>query len=525
MPEEFNNALLDAIRSHNPWWDDRFDTQELPTRERSDFYHLVRPEEPTTQFQDQPILGVVGRRGVGKTTLFKQFIAHELTSGTDPERFLYLPFDADPLYQLQSDTQLRQAIRYYESRILGRLNSTTPHFIIVDDAHHIEHPTKPDVDGWATPVTDALDGDIQGRHFIVTASAGVQIRRELDRVDIPPDSYDVQPILPEKFRDYIYSLYPGLEAEDRRVSPTSLRTGPNSLPAVVDGEPVNEFVEELNEKFHQVGDAAGQIQSQVVHYLAMGGVLAYDVDGALESAATLTATDYSRLWEDVRDALYQEVPGFETIQTIADLERLCALAARQSTGDAIQFQTLVDVLNVDRRTVRDSYLEALSTLYLVTPVYEYDNQRPRSVKLYLRDTGLATALAGGDPSRVLREFDREAELAELAAFDHTMRFAYNTQAVRGSREMPSVWYWNGGDGSVDFVFEIDDVPIPVGLAYTPGDQNGAEAAVAEFCEQYGSPVGLVLVGDTVRSGEVDGVEYDPGTGIITVPFWLYLLLS
>jgi len=60
----------------------------------------------------------------------------------------------------------------------------------------------------------------------------------------------------------------------------------------------------------------------------MGGTISYDLDGAAESAADLTAGDYAQLREDVRNALYQEVPGFESIQTIADLERLCALAAR-----------------------------------------------------------------------------------------------------------------------------------------------------------------------------------------------------
>lgn len=523
MPGELDNALLDAVRTHNPWWDEGFDTDRLPNRERSDFYHLVRPQEPTTQFQDQPILGVVGRRGVGKTTLLEQFIAHQITNGVAPERFLYLPFDADPLYQLQSDTQLRQAIRYFESRVLGRLDSPSPHFVIVDDAHRIEHPTKPDVDGWATPIKESLDSPDEGRHVIVTASAGVQIRRELDRVDVPDDSYDIQPIFPEKFRDYIYSLYPSLETEARRVSPTSLRTGPNSLPAVMEGEPVSEFVQELEEKHDQVADVAARVQSQVVHYLAMGGVLAYDIDGPVESASTLSTKDYSRLWEDVRDALYQEVPGFETIQTIADLERVCALAARRPAGDAVRYQELVELLDVDRRTVRDSYLEALSTLYLVTPVVEYDNQRPRSVKLYLRDTGVATALVDGDGTRVLGEFDREAELAEVAAFDHTMRFAYNTQAVQGSREMPTVWYWDGEDGSVDFVFEIEGVPVPIGVAYRPGDVASVEAGVMEFRDRYSAPLGFVVMGDTVRSG-ASTVEYDAETGIVRVPYWLYLML-
>ncbi|MFB6104457.1 MAG: AAA family ATPase [Halobacteriaceae archaeon] len=523
MPPDPRNALLDAIQTHNPWWQDTFDTTSLPARQKSDFYHLVRPDGTGTQFQDQPILGLVGRRGVGKTTLLKQFIAHELETGTAAERFCYLPFDADPLYQLQSDHQLRQAIRYYERRILGQLPDPDPHFVLLDDVHEIEHPTKPDVDGWATPVTDALQEGPAGRAIVVTASAGVQVRRELDRVDTDPDAFDVQPILPEKFRDYLYDLYPGLENTDQRLSPTSLRRGDASLPtAVRTGDPTA-FVEELRTKHATVADATTRIRPQVVHYLAMGGVLAYDLEGAKDSAADLEAADYARLREDVRDALYQEVPGFETIQTIADLERVCALAARRDPRDPISYQDLVDLLDVDRRTVRDSYLDALATLYLLTPAVEYDNQRPRSVRLYLRDTGLATAFADGDATTVLAELDREAELATLAAYDHTMRFVYNTKAIQGTRGRPQVWYWTGREGSVDFVFELDDTPIPVGLAYRPGDLDPARAAVEEFRATYETPLGFLVTGDTVRPNDVAPVEYEDG--IVTLPYWLYLMVS
>ena len=62
------------------------------------------------------------------------------------------------------------------------------------------------------------------------------------------------------------------------------------------------------------------------------------------------------------------------------------------------------------------------------PTTEYDNARPRSGRLYLRDPGLVTALTGGDPAAVLEDRRREAELARLVAFDHTMRSVYGVNA-------------------------------------------------------------------------------------------------
>ncbi|MFT4883573.1 MAG: putative AAA+ superfamily ATPase, partial [Natronomonas sp.] len=188
-----DDVLLRELGEHNPWWESGREAIDLPNRAKSDFYHLVAPDEDGSQFEDQQLLGLVGRRGVGKTTLLKQFVANRIEQGAAPERFCYVPFGADPLYQLQSDEGLRQAIRYYQSRILGRVEDPTPHFVLLDDVHLVEHPTKPTIEGWGAPVMDLLSGAPE-RHVVVTANAGVQIDRELDRVDCPDDAYDTQPI-------------------------------------------------------------------------------------------------------------------------------------------------------------------------------------------------------------------------------------------------------------------------------------------------------------------------------------------
>ncbi|WP_170845502.1 ATP-binding protein [Halorientalis persicus] len=520
MALDAGDSLIRSLHDHNPWWDKGAAAFSLPDRHKSDFYHLARPDEAGYRVEDQQLFALVGRGGVGKTTLLHAFIKHRIEAGDPPERFLYLPFDADPLYQLDSDDQLRQAIRYYETRILGRADNDQQEIVLLDDVHRIEHPNKPAVDGWGTVVSELL-ADNQDRHVVVTASAGLQVERELDRVGFDKDAYDTQPVLPEKFRDYVFSVYPELEEGDTRVSPSSLRTGERSLSAAIETEDVGPLIDEIEGKYEQVAADARRIQSQVVEYLAMGGVISYEREGVVESARDLTADDYARLRDDVRNALYQEVPDFESIKTIADLERLCALAARNRGVEPIRYQELVDLFDVDRRTIADSYLSALAELYVLTGVTEYDNSRPRSVQLFLRDTGLVTALADGDPMTVRNDFDREAELARVAAFDHTMRFAYGINIQQGNDLDPTVQYWRGRNGEVDFVFEIGGTPVPVGLAYRPGERDDTLAAVEEFSSSYDAPVGFVLTGDTIRGSDpISEIR----NGIIELPYWLYLLL-
>lgn len=520
MLVDAGDALVRAIHSHNPWWESGADAFSLPDRQKSDFYYLANPDESGTRFEDQAVLGLVGRQGVGKTTLLHQFINYRIAAGDDPRRFLYLPFDANPLYQLRSDEQLLRAVRYYESRVLGQSDEDRPHFLFLDDVHQIEHPNKPTIDGWGVPVTELIE-NTPGRYVTVTASAGVQVTRELDSAGMPASDYAVQTILPEKFRDYLFTAYPDLEAEETRISPTSLRAGEDSLPEAIRSGTIAPVVKQLRRKYRKIADVKRRVQSQLVNYLTVGGIMSYDIDTTPGSTAELDSSDYATLRENVRSALHREIPGFESIQTIADLERLCALAARDCGANPFRYQELVELFDVDRRTIADSYLPALSKLYLLTGITEYDNSRPRAVRLYLRDTGLVTALSGDDATTVRNDFDREADLARVAAFDHTMRFAYGVNAAQGTPEVPSVQYWRGRDGEVDFVFEIGDTPVPVGLAYRSDTREESLDALREFMREYDTPLGILLAGDTVR---MDDPITQLEDGVVQLPYWLYLLL-
>jgi len=522
MATEAADTLVQELHKHNPWWEDGTEAFSLPARQKSDFYHLVRPDDTGSQIEDQPLIGLVGRRGVGKTTLIHEFIHHRIQQGDPPERFLYLPFNANPLYQLDSDKQLRRAVRHYEARILGRLDTEDPHFLLLDDVNLIEHPTKPTIDGWGVPIADCLDTEA-ARHIVVTASAGIQVRRELAEANVPESSYDIQPILPEKFRDYIFSLYPELEAsEATRISPTSLREGQNSLPHTLETGNVEPFLAELQAKHDQISDSERRIQSQVTDYLAMGGTISYAQDGAIQSVQDLDKQEYERLRENVRDALYQEVPGFESIQTIADLDRLIALAARHRAATPHQYQALVELFDVDRRTIADSYLPALEQLYLLSGVTEYDNSRPRSVRLYLRDPGLVVALADRNPHEIRSDFELEADLASITGFDHTMRFVYGVNVIQDYDRWPSVQFWQGRAGEVDYVFEVGETPVPVGLAYRPSEKPEKQSSIQEFLDSYEVPVGILLAGNTLPAGDQIKLIDDR---LVQVPYWFYLLLS
>jgi hypothetical protein len=102
-----------------------------------------------------------------------------------------------------------------------------------------------------------------------------------------------------------------------------------------------------------------------------------------------------------------------------------------------------------------------------------------------------------------------------------MRLAYGVNAAQGVQETPSVQYWRGRRGDVDYVFEVGDTPVPVALAYRSSDRPDAIDGLAAFTRNYDTPVQFLVSSQTSR--ETAAVA-EPEPGLVELPYWLYLLL-
>lgn len=119
------------------------------------------------------------------------------------------------------------------------------------------------------------------------------------------------------------------------------------------------------------------------------------------------------------------------------------------------------------------------------------------------------------------DVEREAGLARVTGFDHTMRFSYGIDAIQGRDRAPSVQWWRGREAEFDYVLEVAGRPVPVGLAYRSHEREQTRASVEEFLGTYDSSVGLVVIGDTLREGApVEQLE----SNIVELPYWFNLLL-
>ncbi|ELY39837.1 ATPase AAA [Natronorubrum tibetense GA33] len=346
----------------------------------------------------------------------------------------------------------------------------------------------------------------------------------------------------------------------------------------------------------QSGDAITEpstVRREIANYCTSGGMLTLRIAGDDISIDAEQFVDIIRGRDDVdfeshpRELLtdFRNDPLHATtdlggVKDTLDLERFCALTAHEHPTRDIRFNELTDVLDVDRRTLRDKYLSALSRLHLLSAAQEYDNQRPRKIRFYLRDPGITNAFCRNDLNDLLRRKPGLDEaLAKAVAFDHTIRLSNELNHPHDPKR-GVVKFWVGSKGTVDFVPKINGTPVPILWSYnrpleelqmsrdTPDFDALQELLESDACEsdrdrvdeQMYSPVtgtftkqrqayveqgkyggelsddqkatfdaepafGVVLT--TARSALDDGitVNTDGPKPIIQVPLWTYLRLS
>jgi len=153
-------------------------------------------------------------------------------------------------------------------------------------------------------------------------------------------------------------------------------------------------------------------------------------------------------------------PDVERPDIVADL-------GARIEGD-VRFDDLTEVLDVDRRTLRNKYLSALSQLHLLSAAQEYDNQRPRKLRFYLRDPGITNAFCRNNLNDVLRrEPGLDEALAKAVAFDHTIRLSNKLNHPHDPKR-GVVKFWAGSKGTVDFVLKISGTPVPILWSHNRG---------------------------------------------------------
>lgn len=496
------HTLVQRLEEYNPWWE--AGREASLTEDYSALRNAFRQLYGQLHQQDQNLIPVTGPDGIGKSTLLKQSIsahidpdfvekfirdadrrerAHEHL--VPPSNVLYVPLREDPIFQLHSEEQLRAAIDHFETHVLRQLRSST-HYLFIDDLHVIERPNKrgnQEIGRWERLLADVLAGR-DDRQIVFTALSREPVRERLENATLP----DVKPepleanveLHPMGFSDFLRMRHRDIELAppNERFDGEAVRDAFRKAIANRDHDRVVSEIEA--QQADTIADAS-TVRREIANYCTSGGTVTLRIaenEVSLEAERFVdvirgrTDVDFEavqrRTVADFRDDLLRAATSLGGIKDTLGLERFCALTAHEHPTDEVGFVDLIDVLDIDRRTLRDKYLRILSRLHLLSVAREYDNQRPRKLRVYVRDPGITNAFCRNDLNDVLRrEPGLDEALAKAVAFDHTIRLS-NELNHRHDPKRGVVKFWAGPKGTVDFVPKVDGVPVPILWSYNRG---------------------------------------------------------
>jgi predicted AAA+ superfamily ATPase len=540
--------LREDLYENNPWWEISLETGvtaddvfgDLPETKQSDYYIITSDEEydhidnPADPIRAHRLYHIIGRIGVGKTTLLKQYIETLIRSNDadyDPLQFLYVPFDTNSLYQLDPPGQLRQVLTYYEGLLPSEHQQ---YFVFLDDIHSLNRPNE--ADAVYERLFDLIaDRDIYDIHVVATSAVNRPLRRLLE-TEQPLTPSKTHLVIPGEFTDYLgsagASTLDALGTSEAAIAGEAkrLKIGEEYglYQAVRSGDPTA-FTEALTEFGATLTDQRRAIKDRLMEYLARGGTLALRMQN---DDAPAQSQLQQQLLTETRLSIYREAPKIERIRTISHLEQLLAYVADEGCDSLFQFRDLTELFGVDRRTLQNKYIDTLRQLFLLTPSPEFDNERPRHTRLHIQDTGLLTTLTGHTESDIRTDPKKQTSLAHACAFDHSARLEFNFHTyVDSDTEAYAPWirHRRMDDAVVDFILKVpgdnETDYLPVGLAYESGTAPAVVDAVDQFCDEYASPFGLVVTSDLAWPGDRSTARSIDGAAAIEIPLWLYLTMA
>lgn len=263
------------------------------------------------------------------------------------------------------------------------------------------------------------------------------------------------------------------------------------------GERLEEFTAKLDQIYEWLGEGAKEsprawIQNALDEYLLLGGYVGLALDDELfefddeafqayldgeTRGGRSVAADTKEALDSTLGAIHEQAPSFASIRQSGtrDLTRLYAWAAHSLRTEPFDYDDLLGegstdenwILSVDRRTLREKYFRTLEQMLLLTFSDGYGQNKPRDLRVALRDVGIANTLQWRTLEDVVDEAPLRRSLKYMVAFDHVMRFSYNVNKRRDPNR-GVIRYWQSGDDFVEFIPKVSGTPVPIGLE-TGGD--------------------------------------------------------
>lgn len=454
--------MLEILRRINEWWETGRIPEELIPRTRREVFHEI-----SDMMDDRRIIGIIGPRRTGKTTLMFQLMDILIKEkGVDPRNILF--FSCDDADLRETKDLINEVIKLYFEDFLKHDYREEKHYIFIDEVHWIKN--------WQFMLKKFYDLKYNIK-FIISGSSAAKIKKEQkESLAGRIVEFIVFPMSFSEFRDFsgmeVFEKIPVREMTYERLLAVRENVGPKSIL---------------------------EIKTMLDEYLLVGGLPEWFETKNLRKWQ-------KKLSEDIiKRVIYDDIATLYSVKNTLKLESalrlLCALQSR-----IYSYNSIADTLKIDNETA-GQYINYMKESFILFELLNYaasrEKQLRKNYKYVIYDTGIRNAL-----ERITSlKGEETGYIIEGAVQQHMVWTAY--------KEGISVFYWREKE-EVDIVVKDGRNIIPIEVKYQGSISPKDTAGLGKFMKLYKTGGGIVVTKDSLESRKIDDRE------ILFIPVWLFL---
>lgn len=432
------NDLLLKIKSRNKWWETGAVTDREKKLKRERYLKLIRPA-----FDNRKVLGVIGLRRTGKTTLVFQAIDYLLTQGTPPEQILYVLME-----DVANDVKtIDELISKY--RDIADVNMDKETYIFIDEIHLMKN--------WQMQLKSYYESGKKIKFIVSSSSSTLLYKDAVESLVGRIQFISVAPLSLGEFLDF-HGIKIEMEPEAGSLGFEPLKKSYLKLHS-----------EEMLRIFKE--------------YMNVGGYPEWFEIKNMDRWKKTLAEEYLAL------ILFRDVVRVFRARDPVLLESLTRYAALNSSS-RMNYSKLASEMGSDIETVK-LYLNYLATAGLIQISNYYTRGKTESrkeKKMYFGEAGMMNALYPIDEGKTVE----------------TLVAINLLHAIRRSKHIfENLFYWKN-KYEVDCVFESKGSLLPVEVKYRE-DPSRIEGLL-EFMGEYSVSRGIVVTKDLLERKIIDGRE-------------------
>ena len=458
----------------NSWWNyEKINEQFLLGRKRNEFNDIIE------KINNKRILGIIGPRRVGKSTLIYQTINYLLEEKkVDNKRILLFSGD-DPSLFFDENDKLSDVLDVYFNEILEENISklTSKVYIFIDEIHFIKN--------WQNYLKTYFDRKYNIK-FIITGSSSMHLFKDaneslLGRIE----NIYVLPLTFNQFMNF-YMTYISKEKD-------------LELPKI-DLNDLDKSIKEL-EKIYYNQDLKLKIQKILKRYIFVGGYPEYFEVKDIEIWQKQLSEDI------ITRGIYKDILTIYNIKSPEILEKLLYYIAANNS-QAFSYSGMATIFGIDTVTIM-TYLGYLKQAFLINILENYSS----NIAKIIRTNKKLSILDNGIQNSLLKRKDIDNDLVGHIV-ESMVEFDFRLLCEKENYKQ--FYYRNSEKEEIDIIIDRNVDIIPIEVKYTNQIERSDLKVINKFIEEHynkeinQAKFGIVVTKDVLKK---EGNLY-------FIPYWL-----